>query len=85
MSTNLTPEIAALPIYQAGYLIGVDVGLRLALDAICAELTREDDLAAVARVTTEPSTIEEKLHTYAAGRLQAVAAIVAGTFRQVAS
>lgn len=51
------------------------------LTAILAELTREDERAAVAKVTTDPSTIHARTHQYAAARLSAVAKVIAARFR----
>jgi hypothetical protein len=65
--TDPMTNIRSLPIYQLGFHDGQDIGLRLALDAICAELTREDERTAVAEVTAHPSSSETKIHAYAAG------------------
>jgi hypothetical protein len=40
--------------------VGRDIALRTALEAIVAELTREDERAAVAKATTNPSSGETK-------------------------
>jgi hypothetical protein len=82
MTSNLPPPVRRLPIYLAGFAVGQDIGLRLALDAICAELTREDERTGVAEATAHPSSSETKIHAYAAGRLMAVAVIVAARFRR---
>jgi hypothetical protein len=68
--------------YTSAVAFGRAIGLRIALETIVAELTREDERTAVAEGTTHPSSSETKSHAYAAGRLMAVAMIVAGRFRQ---
>ena len=61
------------PAYRAGYLAGVDVGTRMALDVITAERGRLHQL---------PDTA---CREFADGRLRQVAAIVGASFRQAAS
>jgi hypothetical protein len=71
-----------LPLYPQGFAAGRDVGLRIGLETIVAELAREDDRAAVAQATTDASTISAKVHEYASGCLTRVAVVVADRFRQ---
>jgi hypothetical protein len=81
MSTSLYDQhVRAHPAYAAGFTQGRDVGLRIALDALTAEQVRQEDAAIVAALETDASAALP--HEYAAGRLHAVAYIVAGQFRQ---
>jgi hypothetical protein len=81
MAPNLEHIIRAMPGFTAGVAHGTDIGLVIALGYLTAEMTREDARAAVAKATTHPSSGETKIHAYAAGRLMAVAVIVAARFR----
>jgi hypothetical protein len=78
MAHNLTPEIAALPLYQLGFHDGQDTGLRIALDAITQERIRQTHMQAT-HDTASPAAAR---HEYAAGRLLDVSRIIAGRFRQ---
>jgi len=71
---------ASLPIHQDGVSLGVLIGCRAALEAICGELANQEDAAIVAAFDDQhgPSAAS---HEYAAGRLLAVARIVSATFR----
>jgi hypothetical protein len=71
------------PAYQAGQRAGVDIGLRMALDAICAEWAAPTDAAIVAALS-DPHRRNAVRHEYAAGRLQRVAALVGAAFRTAA-
>jgi hypothetical protein len=84
MTPNLTPDIAALPLYQLGFHNGQDVGTRVALDAICSEMNRQDDARAIA-VVTDPQSVTASRHEHTAGRLLAVAQIIGARFRQVST
>jgi hypothetical protein len=46
----LPTHARTLPLYEMGLETGTDIGLRIALDEICAELARQDDAAIVASV-----------------------------------
>ena len=70
-----------LPLYIDGFHAGHDVGLMVALNAIVAEMTRQEDAAVVAR-RNDPRQGDEHTHEYAAGRLGAVARIVCARFRE---
>ena len=68
-----------LPIYQAGQRAGGDIGLCIALDAICSVMARQEDAAIIAALDIrQPGSA---IHEYTAGRLGAVAQTVAGAFR----
>jgi hypothetical protein len=69
-----------LPLYIDGFHAGQDVGLMIALNAIVAEQTRQDDAWAVAAVN--PRTADTARHVYCAARLYDVAVVVAARFRQ---
>ena len=71
------------PAYQAGFAQGRDVGLRIAIEVVVAEQTRQEDAATVAALGTDSSAALP--HEYAAGRLLLVGRIVAATFRTVQS
>lgn len=75
MSTSLTHDpIRELPIYRAGQRVGVDIGLRIALDALTAERGRQERVAAQHPDAT-------LTYVYAAGRLLDVTRVVAARFR----
>ena len=67
--------VRELPIYQAGVAAGVDIGPRLALDALTAELGRQEQLAAL---RPESTTIT---YVYAPGCLLDLTRVVAARFR----
>ena len=69
-----------LPLYTDGFNAGRDIGLMVALNAIVAEMTHQDDAATVAAL--DPRQQDAARHQYCAGRLLAVGRIVAGQFRQ---
>jgi hypothetical protein len=81
MPSNISPEIRALPLYRDGLDAGRDIGLVIALSAICGELARQD-AATVIATATDPNSPAASRHEYAAGRLLDVGQIVAGRFRQ---
>jgi hypothetical protein len=70
-----------LPLYIDGFHAGHDVGLMVALNAIVAEMVRQNDAAIVAAVDPRQH-VETARHQYCAGRLLAVGRIVAERFRQ---
>ena len=76
MTSNLSPEIRALPIYQSGYLAGVDVGLFVALTAVNAERLHQE------RLGSADDAGSPACRVYADGALLAVARVLAGRFRQ---
>ena len=78
MTDNITPEIRDLPIYQLGFSDGRDVGLRLALDALTQERTRQTLL----QDTYPGNPAEAFRHHYCAGRLADVAKVIGARFRQ---
>jgi hypothetical protein len=71
-----------LPIYQLGFDAGRDVGLMIALNAIVAEMARQDEAAPVAALDPRQH-VDTAWHRYCAGWLLVVGQIVAGRFRQV--
>jgi hypothetical protein len=85
MPTSLYDQLTREhPAYRAGYAAGVDLGLRQALDIICAEWAAQVD-AAIVTVLDDARRLEAARHEYAAGRLHAVASIVGTTFLTVQS
>jgi hypothetical protein len=78
MTDNITPEIRDLPIYQAGFADGRDVGFRIALDALTAERIRQTTL----QDTYPGNEAEAFRHAYCAGRLVDVAKVIGDRFRQ---
>jgi hypothetical protein len=79
MPTNLTPNVAALPLYQLGLHNGQDVGLRLALDALTAEPGRQEQLLAAEPDSGSPATA---CLVYAARCLLDVSKTLAAQFRR---
>jgi hypothetical protein len=69
-----------LPLYIDGFNAGQDVGLMVALNAIVAEMVRQNDAATVAAL--DPRQQDAARHQHCAGRLLAVGRIVAGQFRR---
>jgi hypothetical protein len=67
--------IRALPIYQAGLSAGADIGLRIALDALTAERSRQERLMA-------DDAGSDARRVYAGGVLLDVARAVGAVFRQ---
>jgi hypothetical protein len=67
------------PPYQFGMPLGVLIGLRLALDAITREMSRQEDAAIVAALD-DPHTAHPQPAT-SAGRLLVVEGIVSAPFR----
>jgi hypothetical protein len=78
MTTNLSPEIAALPLYQSGYHAGVDVGLFIGLTAIVAAGYDQEERGH----RTQPSN---PANAHTATVLRAVADQLAARFRQEAA
>jgi hypothetical protein len=77
MANSLTYDpIRELPIYQAGFAAGRDVGLRLALDAHTSEHVRQETMAA------EQVQRDRGRYVYAEGVLLNVTRVVASRFRQ---
>jgi hypothetical protein len=77
MAHNLTPEIAALPLYVEGFNAGQDVGLRIALDAITHERIRQTQIQA----THDAASPAAARHEYAAARLVDVSKVIGARFR----
>lgn len=75
---TITPEVRQLPLYEAGRREGQDIGLRIALDALTKELTRQEFRA----TKHDPSSPSAARHIYAASTLTDVAKTIAGKFRQ---
>jgi hypothetical protein len=76
--TTITPEVRQLPLYEAGRREGRDIGLRIALDVLTKELTRQEF-----RVTKhDPSSASAARHVFAASILADVAKTIAARFRQ---
>lgn len=69
-------QVTALPIYRQGFGAGVDVGLRLALDALTLERIYQEQLA------TDPDSRSAACREYTNARLLAVAKVIADRFRQ---
>jgi hypothetical protein len=78
MTSNLSPEIRALPIYQLGFHDGQDVGLRIALDAITGERIRQTQIQG----THDAASPAAARHHYCAGRLVDVSKVIGARFRQ---
>ena len=78
MAHNLTPEIAALPLYVEGFNAGQDVGLRIALDAITQERIRQTHMQA----THDAASPAAARHEYAAARLVDVSKVISARFRE---
>lgn len=78
MTSNLPPGIRDLPIYQAGFSDGRDVGLREALDAITQERIRQTLL----QDTYPGNEAEAFRHAYCAGRLVDVAKVLGARFTE---
>jgi hypothetical protein len=78
MTSNLSPEIRALPIYVEGFNAGQDVGLRMALDAITQERIRQTHIQA----THDAASPAAARHEYAEARLVAVSRVIGAHFRQ---
>jgi hypothetical protein len=76
MAPNLNPNIAALPLYQLGFHDGQDVGLVIALTAITAERSHQEQLG------DRDDTGSAAVRIYADGCLASVARVIAGRFRQ---
>jgi hypothetical protein len=79
MST-ITPQIRALPLYVYAMREGEDVGLVIAMTAICSEMGRQGDAAVAAAL--DPTKPDARLHEYASARLLEIGQIVAARFRQ---
>jgi hypothetical protein len=78
MAHIITHNIASLPLYQDGFAVGRDTGLRLALDQLTAERIRQERLATKRRAGSQVAS----RHTFAAGILLDVTKTVARRFRQ---
>lgn len=65
MTRNLSPEIRQLPLYRAGLRVGIDISLRIGLDAITHELTTQDEPPA--RNATREAAAERDLVDLIAG------------------
>jgi hypothetical protein len=82
MSNSLTYDqyVREHPSFKAGFTRGRDVGLMIALNIITEEWARQVDYAIIASLDArQPGSA---IHEHTAGRLDAVARIVAATFRQ---
>jgi hypothetical protein len=78
MPSNLSPDIAALPLYQLGFHNGQDVGLRVALDQLTQERLKQERLLA----RCYPSSTKAARISYAEASLREVSKRVAVIFRQ---
>jgi hypothetical protein len=77
MAHIITHNLASLPIYQDGFAVGRDTGLRLALDQLTQERLRQERL--LARVY--PTSTKAARISYAEASLREVSKQVAGIFR----
>ncbi len=77
MTPILTHNIAALPLFQDGFALGRDTGLRLALDQLTAERKRQEAMLA----RGYPSSIRYARISYCEASLREVSKTVAAIFR----
>ncbi len=77
MAHIITHNIASLPLYQDGFAVGRDTGLRLALDQLTQERLRQERLLA----HCWPSSTKAARISYAEASLREVSKTVAGIFR----
>jgi hypothetical protein len=73
----ITHNIASLPLYQDGFAVGRDTGLRIALDQLTQERIRQERLLA----RCYPSSTKAARISYAEASLREVSKRVAGIFR----
>jgi hypothetical protein len=80
---TLPTHARTLPLYLAGLAVGRDIGVRLALEVVVAEMTRQADAAAKANATmpAPAASTTASRHAYASARLNTVAVIIAAHFR----
>ncbi len=78
MAHIITHNIAALPLYQDGFAVGRDTGLRIALDAITQERIRQTHMQA----THDAASPAAARHEYAAARLVDVSKVIGARFRE---
>jgi hypothetical protein len=76
--TDPTHDLRQLPIYVEGFHAGQDTGLRIALDAITQERTRQTHMQA----PHDAASPAAARHEYAAARLVDVSKVIGARFRQ---
>ncbi len=77
MTPIITHNLASLPLYQDGFTVGRDTGLRLALDQLTQERIRQERMLA----RCWPNSATYARISYAEASLREVSKTVVGIFR----